>query len=148
MEEIQDRAAEWAPTKQIPGLAMMKHFILSMSDSRKRINQSHADGREALGLSPMEEGTEARTEDEMGNIEVSGDRTETHHHYPAAAAKAAVAAATGTGILPILATGLAAAGLTWAGMGGLTDSTETTPAIENTDTDTQYNFGLGTPPEE
>ncbi|GAG18704.1 unnamed protein product, partial [marine sediment metagenome] len=102
-QELNERMVEAAPSKTIPGLVALRNFIGSTADHRRRVNDDHEAGMSLLGFK-----TQRPAEDDMGDISVSGDHTSTHQHtYEAQKEKS---------LLPLLASALAAGGLTWAAL--------------------------------
>lgn len=101
--ELLERAVEQAPAWGIPRLLAIQNLQTMWADARQRVYDSHKLECKALG-------GEAGELEDVGDIKVRGDSTQTHHHYygpkPSAAAggtlsKLAVAAALACGV-PVL----------------------------------------------
>ena len=74
-EEFHDRATEQAPAwLTLPQLAAVQNLRQLWADASRRTWDSHRAQMKTLG-------TEATEPDDVGDIDISGDHTTTHHHY-------------------------------------------------------------------
>lgn len=129
-QEALDRTLESFPAMFLPRILGIEHLRSVLADSRQRVRDSHKAQMATLG---QKEPAEA---DDMGGIEISGDKTINHYHQGEAKPASPVAANGSLASKLLVGAALAAGG---AGAGYVVNDLLSSPPVASTpavDTDT------------
>ena len=74
LDQIRERVAESFPATMVPFLAGLENWRANQRDHRQRVRDSHLMGAKALGMESL---VGKNGEDDMGDIIVTGDITQT-----------------------------------------------------------------------
>lgn len=98
LQQIRERLADAAPAKAIPFLIAVENMRANQRDHRQRVRDSHLMGAKALGMEGLV--GKSQSEDDMGDIIVTGDITQrSDGAKPTSALGTAATAAIGAGTL-------------------------------------------------
>jgi hypothetical protein len=98
LDKIRERIAEAAPARAIPFLVAVENMRANQRDHRQRVRDSHLMGAKSLGMESL---VGKSSEDEMGDIIVTGDISQNSSDTakPTSALGTAATAAIGAGTL-------------------------------------------------